>query len=76
MPRPATFTLDDICAIMRDRFTESGGRAVLITADEWNALAQAVSLADELEALVADRKDDQVTRAKQLIRETRSGRRL
>ena len=42
-------TFDDVAAEMRDRFTASQGQPVTITAEEWNALAQAVKVADALE---------------------------
>ena len=76
MPEPATFTLDEIAAIMRDRFTAaaSSGKPVYITGDEWNAMAQGVYLADELERLVGDRKDGDALKAKALLKATRTGR--
>ena len=47
-------TIDVVVAQMRERFTKSQGASVSITADEWNAMAQAIYLRDALESLLAD----------------------
>jgi len=68
-------TLDDVAANMRLRFTESKGEPVQITAEEWNAMAQAVYIADHLEWFLADPNNDELAqRAAALIRKVRSGR--
>lgn len=53
-------TLDEVCATMRQRFTEAvalGKHEVTITEAEWNAMAEGVTLRDTLE-LVLDRPAD------------------
>jgi hypothetical protein len=71
-------TLDDVAAVMRERFTEAaskGRRAVEITAEEWNAMAEGIYLADKLEAFLANPSDDALAaEAAALIRRVRSGR--
>ena len=68
-------TLDDVAAQMRARFSDSRGAPVTITAEEWNAMAAGIYLADKLEAFLATPADDALAaEAAALIRATRSGR--
>lgn len=68
-------TLDHVAAVMRSRFTDSAGRPVMITAEEWHAMACGIYLADKLEAFLANPADDALAaEAAQLIRDVRSGR--
>ena len=68
-------TLDDVAAEMRQRFTDSKGAPVFITADEWNAMGQGVFIADKLEAFLANPSDNALAAsAAALIRQVRSGR--
>lgn len=67
--------MDDVAALMRERFTSSGGGPVALTAEEWNALAQGIYVADKLEAFLANPSDDRLAAdAASLIRRVRSGR--
>ena len=68
-------TLDDVAAQMRERFTASRGAPVTITAEEWDAMAAGIYLADKLEAFLATPADDTLSaKAAELIRRVRSGR--
>ena len=70
-------TLDDVAALMRERFTEKArtGKPVVISEDEWNAMAEGVYIADHLEAFLADPSNDALAeKAATLIRRVRSGR--
>ena len=73
-------TLDDLVATMRDRFTASGGRPVMLTGEEWNLLGgAAVFHRDAVRELgIEVRPDDDpqyvLTRAKQHMKGLASGR--
>ena len=68
-------TLDYVAAQMRARFTDSRGAPVTITAEEWNAMAAGIYLADALQAFLANPSDDALAAsAADLIRRTRAGR--
>ena len=71
-------TLDDVAEIMRERFTESKGAPVTLTAEEWNAMASGIRFADELERLVEWQArcldGESVALARALIKSARSGR--
>lgn len=47
-------TLDDVAAAMRERFTESRGAPVALTAEEWNAMARGISARDCVRNLIDD----------------------
>ncbi len=68
-------TLDYVAAQMRERFTESRGAPVTITAEEWNAMAAGIYLADALEAFLANPSDDLLAaEAANIIKRVRVGR--
>lgn len=53
-------TLDDVATAMRQRFTDAaakGQTSVLLTAEEWNVLAQGIYLRDALQNVRAHPTD-------------------
>ena len=66
-------TLDYVAAQMRERFTESRGAPVMITAEEWNAMSAGISIADLLEALLAN-PSDATAAGVGVLQRTRAGR--
>lgn len=47
-------SLDDVAATMRERFTESRGAPVTLTAEEWNAMARGIYARDCVRNLLDD----------------------
>lgn len=67
-------TIDDVAAAMRERFTESQGAPVTLTAEEWNVLAQVVAFCDGLETVLPTLGQRVEREARDLLVKARSGR--
>lgn len=61
-------TLDDVAATMRQRFTDSHGAPVSLTAEEWDTLADAIYLRDALVEISASPESESAkTKAARMV---------